>query len=221
MRTALPTFEWLAQNPDKGKDFNLFMTTHRTQKHWSETFPIQAEIFDGVAINRDAPLIVDVGGGFGHDLRVVKTQLPPLGRGQLVLEDQASVIDTVPNDLYDPDIEYVKHNFFTPQPVKGARVYTLKFIIHDWPDHQAREILRNVASAMTPGYSKLWLLEGIVPATNTSRSLAGLDITMMVYLGSLERTEKQWYELLESSGLTVTKVVPRADGFGVIETMLK
>lgn len=221
METELPTFEWLAQNPSVANNFNLFMTNHRAQTHWTETFPIQAEIFDGVTINEDAPLVVDVAGGFGHDLRIVKDKLQPVAKGRFVLEDQASVIDTVPDNLRDSEIEYVKYNFFTPQPVKGARVYTLKSIIHDWPDHQALEILNNIASGMTPGYSKIWILDGIVPATNTPRALVGMDIIMMISLGALERTEKQWYGLLEKAGLVVTKVVPRPDGFGVIEAMLK
>lgn len=100
-------------------------------------------------------------------------------------------------------------------------MYTLKSIIHDWPGHQALEILRHIASIMEPGYSKLWILDGIVPATNTPRALVGMDIIMMIFLGALERTENQWYGRLEKAGLTVTKVVPRADGFGVIETMRK
>jgi hypothetical protein len=76
-------------------------------------------------------------------------------------------------------------------------VYTLKSILHDWPDDKAIEILRSITSGMTPGYSKIWLLEGIVPETNASLCLAGMDITMMVFLGALERTKRQWYELLE------------------------
>lgn len=102
-------------------------------------------------------------------------------KGQLVLEDQAHVTDTVPDDLRDSDIEYVKHDFFRPQPVKGARAYTLKSIIHDWPEPQSLEILRNIASGMTPGYSKIWVLDAIVPATNAPRALLGMDITMMVF----------------------------------------
>lgn len=182
---------------------------------------MQAKIFDGVTINKDAPLVVDVAGGFGHDLRIVKDKLPSVAKGQLVLEDQASVIDTIPDDLRDADIEYVKHNFFTPQPIKGARVYTLKSILHDWPDDKAIEILRSITSGMTPGYSKIWLLEGIVPETNASLCLAGMDITMMVFLGALERTKRQWYELLEEAGLGVVDVATRPDGYGVVEAMLK
>lgn len=74
---------------------------------------------------------------------------------------------------------------------------------------------------MTPGYSKIWLLEIIVPETNASRTLAGLDITLMMFLGALERTKRQWYELLEEAGLEVVGMTRRPDGFGMIEAMVK
>lgn len=124
--TDLSTFEWIGQRPEVAADFNLFMTQHRPQD-WTETFFVPDNLFSGVTINENAPLVVDVAGGYGHDLRRVKSRvlaaLPSARKkGQFVLEDQASVIDTVPDDLHDADIEYVKHDFFTPQPVKGARV---------------------------------------------------------------------------------------------------
>lgn len=217
----MTTFEWLAQNPHIARDFNLFMTSQRAQLHWTETFSVKDGIFNGVEIHHDAPLVVDVAGGFGHDLRILKSKLPPVTKEQLVLEDQDSVIDTISDDMHDGGITYVKYDFFKPQPIKGARVYTLKSIIHDWPDDKALEILRNLASGLTPGYSKIWLLEGIVPGINASKALAGLDITMMVFLGALERTEAQWHDLLERAGLEVTKLVTREDGFGLIEAMIR
>lgn len=222
MGTDLPTFGWLAKNPDIGTDFNLFMTSRRLLGHWSEDFPVQERLFDGSngAIKFDAPLVVDVAGGYGHDLRLVKDKLAPVHKGRFVLEDQASVIETVPDDLYDANIEYVKHDFFAPQPVKGARVYTLKSIIHDWPDDDALKILRNIAAAMEPGYSKLWIIDGIVPETNAPKPLIGLDITMMLFLRALERTEKQWHALLDQAGLAIAHVQKRSDGFGVIEAVL-
>lgn len=40
-------------------------------------------------------------------------------------------------------------------------------------------------------------------------------------IGALERTKRQWYELLEEAGLEVIEVATRPDGFGVVEAMLK
>lgn len=224
LETDLSTFEWIGQRPETAADFNLFMTQHRPQD-WTESFSVPDNLFSGVSINENAPLVVDVAGGYGHDLRRVKSRvlaaIPSARKGQFVLEDQASVIDTVPGDLQDADIEYVKHDFFTPQPVKGARVYTLKSILHDWADDKALAILRNIASAMQPGYSKIWILDGIVPETKASLGLVGMDIVMMMFLCALERTVQQWESLLDQAGLVITGLHERADGFGVVEAMLK
>lgn len=216
-------FPWLAQNPDLAADFNLFMTSHRPLAHWTENFPIQEKLFNdnNVTINDNAPLVVDVAGGFGHDLRLIKNKIIPIYKGQFVLEDQASVIDTVPDDLRDMDIQYVKHDFFKPQPIKGARLYTLKSILHDWADDKALEILQNIAAAMEPGYSKIWILDGIMPETNAPKALIGMDILMMMFLCAFERTEKQWHALLDQAGLVITDVQKKHDGFGVVEAMLK
>lgn len=218
--TDQTTFEWIGQRPETAADFNLFMTQHRPQD-WTETFSVPDNLLSGITINDNAPLVVDVAGGYGHDLRRVKSRVPSARKGQFVLEDQASVIDTVPSDLRDAEIEYVKHDFFTPQPVKGARVYTLKSILHDWADDKALTILKNIATAMQPGYSKIWILDGIVPETKANLSLVGMDITMMMFLCALERTVSQWKNLLDQAGLVITGLHERPDGFGVVEAMLK
>jgi len=38
------------------------------------------------------------------------------------------------------------------------------------------------------------------------RYSAEIDLSMMALFGSMERTEKQWVELLEKAGLSVVKV---------------
>ncbi|EAW16452.1 putative O-methyltransferase [Aspergillus fischeri NRRL 181] len=220
-RTNLTTFQWINQNPEVARDFNLFMTTRHAQQHWSDTYPVWKAISDGVTLDAQNPLVVDVGGGMGHDLQVLKTKLPSIRKGQLIVEDQASVIDAIPADMQDPDLQYVKYDFFTPQPVHGARVYLLKSIIHNWPDHKAVDILRNVASGMKRGYSKVWLFGAIVPDTNAPQMLAGLDIIMMVLLAAMERTKQHIAELLDKAGMVLTDVQMVGDGYGVIEAMLK
>lgn len=67
---------------------------------------------------------------------------------------------------------YVQHDFLKPQTITRARVYTLKSIIHDCSDDQALEMLRNVAHGMTPGCSKMWILEAIVPETKGAVAFA-------------------------------------------------
>lgn len=52
-------------------------------------------------------------------------------------------------------IELQVHDFFTPQPIKGARAYFMRSVLHDWPDEQCRKILGHLKDAMDPGYSKI------------------------------------------------------------------
>ncbi|KAL2829545.1 S-adenosyl-L-methionine-dependent methyltransferase [Aspergillus cavernicola] len=221
--TPLGSFEWLAQNEETRRDFNLFMTIQRTRgQHWTTNFNIKSRILhDSVPINPDAPLYVDVGGGLGQDLRLVKAELGDVSKGQLVLEDQVSTINNIPTDLHDADFEYIPHDFFTAQPVKGARVYSFKGVLHDWPDDKALQILSHIVAVMTPGYSRVWILDGIVPDTGADKVLAELNLCMMAWYGALERNREQWGELLGQAGLRVVGVQTMDDGFGLIEAVLE
>jgi hypothetical protein len=50
---------------------------------------MRARIFDDVGISPDAPLVVDVSGGFGYNLRILKDKLPSGAYGELILQDQS------------------------------------------------------------------------------------------------------------------------------------
>jgi hypothetical protein len=226
-KTDLGSFEYRAADEEWMRDFNLFMTIpNNAGKTWPETFDARGRIFDaGFDINPAAPLVVDVAGGVGQDLRLLKSHLlhagVKLAQGQLVLEDQPHVIENVPTDMHDEDFTYVKHNFFAPQPHKGARVYTLKSVLHDWADDKALEILRHITESLTPVYSRLWILDRVVPEAGADKSLAWLDISMMAIYGALERTEEQWRALLGTAGLRVVGVQVTPNNFGLIEAELE
>ncbi|KAL4789704.1 S-adenosyl-L-methionine-dependent methyltransferase [Aspergillus venezuelensis] len=203
MKTKLGLFEWRADNKEAMNDFNMFMTIQRTRgQQWCETFDIKRRISEGVEIEPSKPLLVDIAGGFGQDLRLVKEALGKEG------------------DMHDPDFSYVPHDFFTPQPIMGARIYTLKGVIHDWTESKALQIIKNTASAMEKGYSKLWILDGVVPDTGADKNMAGLDIGMMALFGACERTREQWGALLKNAGLRIESVITGKDGIGLIEAVL-
>lgn len=81
-------------------------------------------------------------------------------------------------------------------------------ILHDWPDNKCLEILKNLASAMIKGYSKLLVYDFVIPDKGAQGNSTGLDITMMSLFGSSERTEQAWNTLLESAGLKIVKIWP-------------
>ncbi|PGG99634.1 hypothetical protein GX51_06189 [Blastomyces parvus] len=214
--TKQTTFERIVSSPSLLRDFNMFMgNTMGARKYWVDWYPVQSQILDGAAT--DKALVVDVGAGKGHDLLAYKNKFPDTGR--LVLQDLPQVVEAL-EDL-DEAIEKVTYDFFTEQPVTGARVYFYHHILHDWSDSYCLEILDNVAAAMTPGYSKLLIHEMVVLEQGASQFQAQLDMTMMAFNSGMERTAQQWRELLERAGLTVVKFWEPIDegGDGIVEAM--
>ena len=115
--TQLSTWDWLSENPLALDHFNTFMEGIRADAaHWADWFPVQKQLLDGAATD-DRPLLVDIGGGRGHDLMAFKQKFPA-APGQFVLEDLPWVIDDIQS--LDAGIKRVKHDFFTPQPIKGG-----------------------------------------------------------------------------------------------------
>ncbi|KAI1196277.1 putative O-methyltransferase [Nemania serpens] len=216
-QTELTTFELIGTMPDTFKDFNAFMGREvGARKKWVEWYDVSGRLIHGA--KQDVPLLVDVGGGKGHDLVRFLEFHPDVWR--LILQDLEPVLRSAP-DL-PSEIEKMPYDFFTAQPVKGARAYFFHHVFHDWSDRKSLEILKQVVKAMTPGYSKLLIHEMIVPEKGASMVHATLDIAMMCFGGGKERTAKQWEQLLEVAGLRVSGIWPgpEASAAGVIEAMV-
>ncbi|KAI9738293.1 MAG: hypothetical protein M1834_008791 [Cirrosporium novae-zelandiae] len=219
-RTDYNLFGWLGTHPEAFDDFNTFMEGNRgSRPAWVHWYPVEKQILEGFDSKEDAVLFVDVAGGRGHDLEVFRSKFPQ-APGRLVLEDLPSVIDD--SKGLNERIEKVKHDFFTPQPIKGARVYYMKFVLHDWEDGKCGEILKHITAAMTKGYSKLIVEDFILPDVGCPLLPAMWDIEMMAFCNALERSRQQWLDLMESCGLEVKGFwPPPGDGQGIIEAMLK
>lgn len=77
---------------------------------------------------------------------------------------------------------------------------------------------------MKPGYSKLLLHEMIIPEAGASGFHAMLDLTMMAFNSGMERTGKQFMELLSKAGFEVVRIwVPEGDcdADGIVEAVVK
>ena len=201
--TKLHYFDWLKEQPKQQAAFNSLMRISRMDRgeEWFDIFPVTDKFHDP-AMNTNTPLLVDIGGGLGHDLTAFKARYPDIP-GRLILQDLAVAIDDIKE--IGPGIETMKYDFFTPQPIKGARAYYMRTVLHDWPDKQAQQILHNVLAAMTKD-SILLVNENVLPDANVPLYPAELDFSMMALFSSLERTQKQWLELLDSAGFDVVKV---------------
>lgn len=95
-----------------------------------------------------AKTIVDVGGSHGQIAIALAKRYP--GIQQVIVEDLPDTIagleELVPREFKDR-IHGKEHDFLTPQPVKGADVYLLRWILHDWSDKYSIQILRSLVPA--------------------------------------------------------------------------
>lgn len=81
------------------------------------------------------------------------------------MQDYPDVISQGQESLPEPyksRITFQEHDFFKEQPVKGADVYLLRMILHDWSDKYATKILRALIPALKPGV-KMVIIERVIP----------------------------------------------------------
>lgn len=201
----------MAKMPERGENFDKFMTVGRMgRRSWYEAYPMQ-RLIEEVA-NADDVLLVDIGGGKGHELNDLATAHPFLSGPCLVLQDQAQVLSQVPSTWLS-NFTTQPHDFFTPQPLKGARAYYFRQIFHDWPDSLCRKILTLTREAMTPGYSRILINEQILPDVGCHFLGAAVDMSMMAMHNGKERTRKEWVDLAGSvGGLRVEEFYPIEEG---------
>jgi hypothetical protein len=118
-------FEYLGSHPDQNQQFNNFMGLYavgRPRWHDQGHFPVREVIGEGASKDENSALLVDVGGGKGHDLIAFQKMYHDLP-GRLVLQDMPHVIQQA-GKLPD-GIEGMPHDFFAPQPIKG-KTHSLK-----------------------------------------------------------------------------------------------
>ncbi|KAG8158748.1 hypothetical protein KVR01_011191 [Diaporthe batatas] len=212
-------WEHIAKFPERQKNSNRAMKAQSFDGVWSVgLFPF-AEKIKGLGRETDAstPLVVDIGGGAGHTSAKIRELCKEIN-GTIILQDLSGVVEDVsPAEGIVP----MAHDFFKEQPVKGAPVYFLRRILHDWADPSSVAILKRIADAMDRELpSRLVIAEQILPTQGVSGESAMVDLLMMTFTG-MERTEKQWGELLGQAGLKVVQFY-KAPGtpFGAVEAVL-
>ena len=196
-------FAWLQQRPEA-----LTAWTNNTagmsigRAKWTSIYSPKLLLEDA---DSEGPLLVGVGGGLGQDV-VTFQEESPQSPGRLFVQDLPAVIEEANKKNPDATIEFQDHDFFTPQPIKGARAYLLHFVLHDWPDEKALEILSHLKDAMRKNYSKLLVAEFVIAAKDADPFNTALDILVMSCFGGRERTERDWRSLFERAGMKVSGI---------------
>ncbi|QLL05492.1 methyltransferase [Mycobacterium vicinigordonae] len=212
-RAVVPTlrgksiFDYLADEPELADIFNQAMTG---VSELSIAPVIAAYDFDAFRT------VVDVGGGHGRLLAGVLTTAPGT-RG--VLFDLPHVIAgaavTLRRHHVDDRVSVEAGSFFDNVP-DGGDAYVLKHIIHDWPDDEAVQILRNVRRAAGVGKNVL-LVEFVIPEHNREHLAKWADLEMLICSSARERTAAQYDRLLKEAGLQMNRVIETASPFSIVE----
>jgi hypothetical protein len=215
VRTGKPAFEhvfgeswfdYLDEQPEMARIFNKLMTDGST----SDAAAI-IESYDFSVYRK----IVDIGGGHGALLARILEQAP---QSSGVLFDAPSVIagaTAIDTQVNQGRAEKVAGNFFEAVP-NGGDAYVMKYIIHDWDDERAIAILKNCRQAMAEN-GRVLLVEMVIPAGNAPSPGKFLDLEMLLYFSSRERTEAEYRDLLQQAGLELITITPTASPFSIIE----
>ena len=200
-------FDWFASDPEVFDVFNQAMT------NFSElaVAPVTAAYdFSGYRT------IVDVGGGHGRLLagilataptaKGILFDLPDVVAGAGPLLRKHNVADRV---------RVAEGSFFDSAP-EGCDLYVMKNIIHDWPDDRAQQILKTVRGAARDG-ATLLLVECVIPPHDRDFVAKWSDLGMLVDNTGRERTADEYRDLLHHVGFQMTRVVPTASLFSIVE----
>ena len=72
---------------------------------------------------------------------------------------------------------------------------------------------------MKPNYSRIIIMDAVLPSTGASTFASLFDINMIAIAG-IERTDEHWRKLLEGVGLRVLNIEVPSMGDGIIEAVL-
>jgi demethylsterigmatocystin 6-O-methyltransferase len=167
---------------------------------WGDSFPVEKEIGSFEA-SPEKPILVDVGGGYGQQSINFKKRLPNVS-GRVIVQDVPS---TLSQAKPVEGIEFIEHDFFQPQTIKGAKFYYLRHIFHDWTDKDCLRILKEIIPVMGPD-SRIIIDEVVLPDIGAPWQAAYMDLTMMYSLGGAERTKTEWENLLNEAGLKILQI---------------
>ncbi|KAJ7598769.1 S-adenosyl-L-methionine-dependent methyltransferase [Mycena floridula] len=186
-KTESKMWDWLAEpgHEFQQKRYAVAMSGAATQHN---TGFIVSDI-DAKAFKPD-DVVVDVGGGIGTATEALWKACPNL---KFVVQDLENQIkeagpyweaqENGREALKSGQVTLQVHTFFDPQPVKNAAVYFLRYIIHNWPDKEAKQIMSQLRAAAGPT-SKLVVLDTIAQHTCTVSGGPQVPFPLLANLGT-------------------------------------
>ncbi|KAF5377266.1 hypothetical protein D9615_006423 [Tricholomella constricta] len=216
MNETCTVWEWFKRPENSMRRTRFTEAMNGAAAHYPPELYINAVDWSGLENN---DVVVDIGGGVGNVTWILAQSFPHL---HYIVQDMEKVIPeskkfwsaTSPEHISTGRIQIQAYDFFTPQPVKAAAVYFMRYIVHDWPDALVLKILKNIRDAAGPS-SKLVLFDIVLPnacrtkistgSTQKSASVeilplgiqwaTSLDMQMLNLFNAQERTLEEFIAL--------------------------
>ncbi|KAL8940715.1 MAG: hypothetical protein Q9216_002665 [Gyalolechia sp. 2 TL-2023] len=192
-------------------------------------------------------LVVDVGGGVGG---FVLQLLPIYPKLKFVVQDREENVQQGETEIFPreaPDaipsgrVKFQVHDFFKENTVKGADVYWLRGILHDWSDSYCVQILTALKAAMS-SRSRILICDPVMHTTCRNpphkpqedeiaaapyplpanygyhvRYCHNRDLALMSTINGMERTPAHFRELVAKAGLRVKRLWSVRSMVGITE----
>lgn len=201
-----PFWEDLEGHPDRRRAFDDLMG-----KQLDLPAPHIAAAYDW----QDVGHVVDVGGGTGVLLSAILERVPN-AVGTLV--DLPRTAEQARHHFQIRQLSHrasaVGRSFFEPLP-RGADVYILNLVLHDWPDSAAVSILRRCTEAASP-VGRILVIDSI-RSTRGNYMASTMDLYMLILFGGKERTMEEFDKLFRAAGLNDSRIVGAVGGRTLIE----
>lgn len=192
-------FDLMLTLPGAMDHFHTYMALRRqAELSWLTVYPVREEAVG--LTDPERPLYVNIGGGIGHQCAQFREKFPDLP-GRVILQDLPG---TVARALPTLGVENMAHDFFQPQPIRGAKFYFMRGVPHNYPPHRVLLLFERIREAMVPD-SVLLVDETVLPVTDVGFIAASIDLTMLGAFASMERTEAEWRTLAKRAGLDLVR----------------
>lgn len=217
-------YEMINQYPERAKNFHS--TMHLAQGLPGLSWEHLVNGYDWGDLD-DGSICVDVGGGHGQAALAVSAKFPSL---EWIVQDSAQGLLDHPPVPEGTNVMYMEHDFLQPQPLttKGAKIFFMRWILHNWPDQYCHRILDGLIPSLEHGAHVLIMEQLMPPPGGVSnmweRNLRSHDVGQLALGNGRERDRTQWQRLIDGADgrFELSRVIePEGSDLAILEVMWK